>query len=286
VGRLSVCQPFGFARGDFPRDTEIHGDYHTSNCRIHMRGPMKRQTRKRLLGYIFWATVVFMLPCWAQTPNASEDPLFSTFSLVAYDPEAQEWGVVVTSKVPSLRNIVPWAKPGVGAVATQASTNRAFGPDGLDWLAKGKSPDEIGKIFQESDPKIDIRQFGIVDAKGNAFAFTGKKCGNWAGHKTGKNYACQGNILVSEAVVNNTAKAFEETKGSLALRLMAALEAGHKAGGDKRTNKIQSSAMIVVHDNTGGKGGPADYVIDLKVDRSESPVEDLRKLLTEKLEKK
>lgn len=239
-----------------------------------------------LLSCALYANLVYLLPSWAQTPDSSEDPLFSTFSLVAYDPDHQEWGVVATSKVPSLRTGVPWARAGVGAVATQASTNKAFGPDGLAWLAKGKSPDEIGKIFQESDTKIDVRQFGIVDAKGNAYSFTGKKCGDWAGHKTGKNYACQGNILVGEAVVKDTAKAFEETKGSLALRLMAALEAGNKAGGDKRTNKIQSSAMIVVRDNTGGKGGPADYVIDLKVDKSTNPVEDLRKLLTEKLEKK
>jgi uncharacterized Ntn-hydrolase superfamily protein len=246
---------------------------------------MKRETRWLLAGCMLGAALALMLPSWAQTPNASNDPLCNTFSLVAYDPDAQEWGVVVTSKVPSLRNIVPWARAGVGAVATQASTNRAFGPDGLEWLAKGKSPEEIGKIFQDSDKNIDVRQFGMVDAKGNAFAFTGKKCGNWAGHKTGKNYACQGNILVGDAVVNDTAKAFEETKGSLALSLMAALEAGHKAGGDKRTSKIQSSAMIVVHDNTGGKGGAADYVIDLKVDKSMSPVEDLRKALTEKLEK-
>jgi uncharacterized Ntn-hydrolase superfamily protein len=247
---------------------------------------MIHQVRWLLIGVTLGASMLCMVPTAAQTPAASEDPFFSTFSLVAYDPDAQEWGVVVTSKVPSLRNIVPWAKAGVGAVATQASTNKSFGPDGLDWLAKGKSPEEIGKIFQESDPKIDVRQFGIVDAKGNSFAFTGKKCGVWAGHKTGKNYSCQGNILVSEAVVNDTAKAFEETKGPLALRLMAALEAGNKAGGDKRTNKIQSSAMIVVHDNSGGKGEAADYVVDLKVDKSENPVEDLRKLLTENYKKK
>ena len=247
---------------------------------------MNRQARCLLMGCALSAALVCILPSPAQPPDASEDPLFSTFSLVAYDPDAQEWGVVVTSKVPSLRNIVPWAKAGIGGVATQASTNRAFGPDGLEWLAKGKSPEEIGKIFQDSDPKIDVRQFGIVDAKGNSYAFTGKKCGAWAGHKTGKNYACQGNILVAEAVVNDTAKTFEETKGPLALRLMAALEAGNKAGGDKRTTKIQSSALIVVRDNSNGKGEQADYVIDLRVDKSTSPVEDLRKLLDEKLEKK
>jgi len=247
---------------------------------------MKCQARWLLIGVTLGASLLRMLPSSAQTPAMSDDPLFSTFSLVAYDPVAQEWGVVVTSKVPSLRSIVPWAKAGVGAVATQASTNKSFGPDGLAWLAQGKSPEEIAKVFQESDPKIDVRQFGIVDAKGNSFAFTGKKCGAWAGHKTGKNYACQGNILVGEAVVNDTAKTFEATKGPLALRLMAALEAGNKAGGDKRTYKIQSSAMIVVHDNTEGKGDAADYVVDLKVDKSSSPVEDLRKLLTENYKKK
>jgi uncharacterized Ntn-hydrolase superfamily protein len=248
---------------------------------------MIREARWLLVGCTLGAALLCMLfPSSAQPPNTSEDALFNTFSLVAYDPDAQEWGVVVTSKVPSLRNSVPWARAGVGAVATQASTNKQFGPDGLAWLAKGKSPEEIAKLFQDSDAKIDVRQFGIVDAKGNSISFTGKNCGIWAGHKFGKNYACQGNLLVGDAVVNDTAKTFEETKGSLALRLMAALEAGHKAGGDKRTSKIQSSAMIVVHDNSGGQGGVADYVIDLKVDKSMSPVEDLRKLLTEKLEKK
>ncbi len=245
-----------------------------------------RPSRWLLIAVALGASLPGMFSSSAQTPGTPDDPLFSTFSLVACDPDAQEWGVVTTSKVPSLRSVVPWAKAGVGAVATQASTNKSFGPDGLAWLAKRKSPEDIGKVFQDSDPKIDVRQFGIVDARGNSFAFTGKKCGEWAGHKTGKNYACLGNILAGEAVVNDTAKTFETTKGPLALRLMAALEAGHKAGGDKRTSKVQSSAMIVVHDNTEGKGDAADYVVDLKVDKSPSPVEDLRKLLTENFKKK
>ena len=125
---------------------------------------MNRQTTSLLVGYTFCAALALLAPSWAQSPNATQDPLFNTFSLAAYDPDAKEWGVVVTSKVPSLRNAVPWAKAGVGAVATQASTNKKFGPDGLDWLAKGKTPEEIGKIFQESDNNIDVRQFGIVDA--------------------------------------------------------------------------------------------------------------------------
>src|SRR5438105_14808741 len=108
---------------------------------------MIRQARWLLLGCTLSAALLCSLGhSAAQPPGSSEDPLFSTFSLVAYDPVAQEWGVVVTSKVPSLRNVVPWAKAGVGAVATQASTNKQFGPDGLEWLAKGKSPEEISKI--------------------------------------------------------------------------------------------------------------------------------------------
>src|SRR5262245_56526629 len=186
-----------------------------------MTGSMNRHARWLVAGYATCAALACLLPSPAQPPNASEDPFFSTLSLVAYDPDAQEWGVVVTSKVPSLRNIVPWAKAGVGAVATQASTNKAFGPMGLLLLSKGVSPEDIAKVFKEVDQKADVRQFGLVDAKGYSFAFTGKKCGVWAGHKTGKNYACQGNILVGEAVVNDTAKVFEETKGPLALRLMA-----------------------------------------------------------------
>src|SRR5438034_9565761 len=113
---------------------------------------MRRPIHWLPFAVILGTCLSILLPSVAQTP--AEDPLFNTFSLVAYDPDAQEWGVVVTSKVPSLRTIVPWAKAGVGAVATQASTNRAFGPDGLEWLAKGKSPEAIGKIFEESDPKM------------------------------------------------------------------------------------------------------------------------------------
>jgi uncharacterized Ntn-hydrolase superfamily protein len=247
---------------------------------------MNRQTRWLLIGVALATSLVGVSPASAQTAAASDDPLFSTFSLAAYDPDAQEWGVVVTSKVPSLRNIVPWARAGVGAVATQATTNRSFGPDGLEWLAKGKSREEIGKIFQEADTRIDVRQFGIVDAKGNSFAFTGKKCGEWAGHKTGKNTPARATSWSARRSSTTRRRPSKRPRAPLALRLMAALEAGQKAGGDKRMNKIQSSAMIIVHDNTAGKNDAADYVVDLKVDKSESPVEDLRKLLTENFKKK
>jgi uncharacterized Ntn-hydrolase superfamily protein len=212
--------------------------------------------KNRLLPFyalLLGSATLLALPAATPAQPADQDIVFNTFSLAAYDPDNQDWGVVVTTKVPNVGNAVPWAKAGVGAVATQASTNKAFGPDGLAMLAKGMSPAEVAKSFQETDKKIDVRQFGIVDAKGNSFAFTGKGCGVWAGHKTGKNYSCQGNILAGEAVVNDMVKVFEETKGRLAVRFMAALEAGSKAGGDKRTNKTQSAAMLIVHDNSGGK---------------------------------
>jgi len=217
-----------------------------------------------------------------------QDVVFNTFSLAAYDPVNQDWGVVVATAVPNVGNAVPWAKAGVGAVATQASTNKAFGPDGLAMLAKGMSPEEVAKSFKETDKKIEVRQFGIVDAKGNSTAFTGMNCGKWAGHKTGKNYSCQGNLLAGEDVVNDMVKAFEATKGRLELRLIAALEAGEKAGGDKRNKgtKKQSAAILVVHDNSGGKHGPEDRIIDIRVDDNPDPVAELSKLLAEKLKKK
>ncbi|HYV39459.1 MAG TPA: DUF1028 domain-containing protein [Gemmataceae bacterium] len=251
---------------------------------------MTRKIRLPFLLAVASTAIAWVAGPTAKAQQQTEEPdiLFSTFSLVGYDPEAKEWGVVVTSVVPTLRDVVPWAKAGVGAVATQASTNKSFGPDGIAWLAKGKSPEEIAKIFKESDKKIDVRQFGIVDAKGNSFSFTGEKCGKWAGHKTGKNYACQGNILAGEAVVNDTAKTFEETKGSLAIRFMRALEAGQKAGGDSRQKpgKVQAAAMIIVHDNTNGKGGKEDYVVDLRIDKDADAVKALAKALDEHLKKK
>src|SRR3954447_3836043 len=152
---------------------------------------MMLRTRLLVLACVLFATVA-----WASGPSARSQPAepdieFNTFSLAAYDPDAKEWGVVVTTAVANVGKAVPWARAGVGAVATQASTNKAFGPIGLALLAKGFSPEEIAQTFKEFDDNIEVRQFGMVDAKGNSFSFTGKKCQTWAGHKIGKNYACQ-----------------------------------------------------------------------------------------------
>jgi uncharacterized Ntn-hydrolase superfamily protein len=232
-----------------------------------------------------------ILPCAAQqTPNPQGTPeepdiLIATYSIVACDLDAKEWGVGVSSRVKAVGNAVPWAKANIGAVATQAQTNKKYGPDGLELLAKGKTAEEVVKELTMADKNAEVRQLGVIDGKGNAFAFTGKNCGVFAGHKVGKNYACQGNILAGEAVINDMAKAFEDTKGPLAWRLQAALDAAEKAGGDKRvTNKFNSAAMLIVRENAGPEG-KTDRLIDLRVDDHKEPLVELARLLEEKIKK-
>ncbi len=208
---------------------------------------------------------------------ASPESDVHTFSIVAYDPDRQEWGIGVASKYLAVGSAVPFMQAGVGAVATQARVRVTWGPEGLELLAKGKSADEVIKALTEADKASDFRQLGVVDAKGNAAAFTGPKCGTWAGHKTGKHYACQGNLLASEQVITDMAKAFEEAKGPLAWRIMTALEAADQAGGDKRGK--QSAAIVVVRDKA-GPSGFGDRLIDLRVDDHKEPIPELARILT------
>jgi uncharacterized Ntn-hydrolase superfamily protein len=238
---------------------------------------MMRLTRLLVLASMAAAAVALGAGLARNVLAAKAEIEANTFSIVGYDPEKKEWGCAVASKVLAVGSIVPWAKANVGAIATQALTNWDFGPNGLSLLAKGMTPDETLKTLKDSDPKIEVRQFGLIDAKGDAAAFTGAKCGTWAGHKTGKNYACQGNLLAGEIVVNEMAKAFEETSGRLAWKLRAALEAGDKAGGDKRGK--QSAAILVVADKTSGRGGANDRYLDLRVDDHKEPVAELARLL-------
>ena len=212
---------------------------------------------------------------------ASPQPV-NTFSIVAYDPDKKEWGIGVASKFLAVGAVVPWAKAGVGAIATQSFANTSYGPNGLDLLAKGKSAEETIKALTDEDQQKDQRQVGIIDANGNAATFTGSKCQAWAGGKTGKNYACQGNILAGEAVVTGMAKAFEDAKGPLAWRIMAALEAAEKAGGDKRGK--QSAAILVVREK-GGYGGFNDRMIDFRVDDHETPIQELARILALRVRK-
>jgi uncharacterized Ntn-hydrolase superfamily protein len=199
-------------------------------------------------------------------------PVPSTFSIVAFDPQAQEWGVGVQSKFLAVGAVVPWAKAGVGAVATQAHCNTSYGPDGLALMAQGLSAQEALDRLVAGDEGLARRQAGLVDAQGQGATFTGDDCHDWAGGLTGEYYAVQGNILVSGATVEAIAKAFEEAQGELADRLVTALAAGQAAGGDRRGK--QSAAVLVVR-SEGGYGGYNDRYLDLRVDDDPSPIERL-----------
>ena len=184
-----------------------------------------------------------------------------TFSIVAASDG--EWGVAVASKFPAVGAVVPWARAGAGAVATQSYANTSFGPRGLDLMAGGAgAEDTLSQLLQEDDGR-EQRQVGVVDASGIAATFTGRECMPWAGGRTGAGYACQGNILVAEAVIDDMARAFEAASGDLVDRLLAALGAGDRAGGDRRGR--QSAALLVVRE-AGGYGGYTDRYVDLRVD--------------------
>src|ERR1700694_3789948 len=176
--------------------------------------------------------------------------IVSTYSIVAYDPEASQWGVAVQSKFLSVGSVVPWAEPQVGAVATQAYANPRYGPQGLDLLREGLSAQEVVDRLTQADEGRDHRQLGVVDARGGAATYTGKECMDWAGGRTGDGYAAQGNILVSAETVDALAEIFEPRSGQpLAERLIDCLAAAQSAGGDSRGQ--QSSALLVVERDGG-----------------------------------
>ncbi len=200
----------------------------------------------------------------------------STFSIVACDPKAGELGIAVESKFLSVGAVVPWAAAGVGAIATQAWANTSYGPRGLRLLKQGLTPKQVAAKLTAGDEHADLRQFGIVDARGRAATYTGKGCFEWAGGVTGKNYTAQGNILVGPQVVEALARAFEATGGDLANRLVTALAAGQAAGGDRRGQ--ESAALLVVRPQ-GGYAGFNDRYIDLRVDDHPQPIEELKRLL-------
>ena len=202
--------------------------------------------------------------------------LVSTFSIVAYDPEAGEWGIGVQSKFLAVGAVVPWARAGAGAVATQAFANTSYGPRGLELMAKGLSAQEALDRLTADDPQREHRQVGLVDARGGSATFTGRDCYPWAGGITGKFFAAQGNILVSEATVRAMAETFPATKGPLARRLVTALHAAQEAGGDRRGR--QSAAVLVVKDK-GGYLGMNDRYLDLRVDDHVEPIKELFRLL-------
>lgn len=200
----------------------------------------------------------------------------ATFSIVACDLKAQAWGVAVASKFPAVGAVVPWAKSKAGAVATQAYANTSFGPGGLELMARGLSAGTVLERLLARDPDREQRQVGLVDAKGRSASFTGRECTDWAGGRTGPGYAIQGNILAAPAVVGEMEHTFVETKGDLPHRLMAALDAGSRAGGDRRGR--QSAAILVVKPKA-GYGGHNDRWIDYRVDDHLNPISQLSELL-------
>lgn len=199
-----------------------------------------------------------------------------TFSIVGYDENTGELGIAVASKFLAVGAVVPFAKAGVGAIATQSLANLSYGVEGLELLEKGLSPKEVIEKITEKDDGHALRQVGIVDVKGQSATYTGDDCYDWAGGAAAKNYAVQGNILVSQQVIEQMEATFEQTEGSLAERLTAALLAGDSAGGDSRGR--QSAALLVVKEN-GSYGGYTDRYIDLRVDDHPDPVQELIRLL-------
>jgi uncharacterized Ntn-hydrolase superfamily protein len=208
------------------------------------------------------------------------EPEVHTFSIVARDPATGELGVAVESKYFSVGSVVPWAKAGVGAVATQSLAKLTYGSDGLKLMAEGKSPRESLDALTADDPGRERRQVGMIDASGRTAAFTGSECMAWAGHREGENFSVQGNLLAGEAVLAGMAEAFESARkiggSELADWLVAALQAGQAAGGDRRGE--QSAALLVVRER-GGLGGDGDRYIDLRVEDHAKPIDELARLL-------
>jgi uncharacterized Ntn-hydrolase superfamily protein len=208
----------------------------------------------------------------------AENQPIATFSIVAYDPARQEWGVAVQSKFLAAAAVVSWAEAGAGAVATQSYANLAYGPDGLYMMARGTSAEDAIASLIAADEQRETRQIGVVDRNGKAAAFTGSECHAWAGHIVGDGFACQGNILVP-GTVEAIAAEFERVRGGtgeLADWLVAALAAGQAAGGDKRGR--QAAGVLVVREN-GGYGGRTDRYLDLRVDDDPQPIRKLGQLV-------
>ncbi len=200
----------------------------------------------------------------------------ATYSIAACDLDAGQWGVAVQSKFLSVGSVVPWAEPGVGAIATQAYANPRYGPNGLALLREGKSAQEAVDELTAADDGREQRQLGIVDGKGQAATYTGGECYDWAGGRTGDGYAAQGNILVSAETVDALVETFEGSGGEpLAERLLDCLAAAQAAGGDKRG---QQSASLLIVERDGGYAQLSDIVVDLRVEDHERPIEELTRI--------
>lgn len=226
----------------------------------------------------------------AAAESVAPDPWFGTFSIIAVDPATNELGVGVQSRAFGAGAAVPYAKAGVGAVATQAAANRMYGPRAIALLEQGLSPAEAIKRITDEDPGRDTRQVAVIDVKGRSAVYTGKRVidrnsdptdlvhlGGYAGHVTGTNFSVQGNTLASREVVMAMAAAYAAGKGSMAERLMDALDAGQANGGD--TRGMQSAGLLVVRPIPPGSDSTVERVVDVRVDDAGNPFVELRRLL-------
>lgn len=234
-------------------------------------------------------------PCVAQqagpgAPADAGDPWFGTFSIIAFDPATNELGIGVQSRAFAAGAAMPYAKPSVGAVAIQASANRLYGPKAIALLEQGLSPAEVVKRITDEDEGRDTRQVAVIDVKGRSAVYTGRRVidrnsdpkdpvhlGGYAGHITGTHYSVQGNTLASVEVVKAMAAAYEQGTGSMAERLMDALDAGQAKGGD--TRGMQSAGILVVRPLPPDSTSTVERIVDIRVDDHENPFEELRRLL-------
>jgi uncharacterized Ntn-hydrolase superfamily protein len=216
------------------------------------------------------------MPALAHEPPMPRRPV-NTYSIVARDPATGELGVAVQSHWFSVGPLVAWAEAGVGAVATQAFVDSSYGKLGLDLMRAGRSAPDALKGLLAADSGSAVRQVGMIDAQGRVAAHTGERCIAAAGHIVGENFSVHANMMEKDTVWPAMAKAYRETKGDLAARMMAALEAAEAAGGDIRGK--QSAALIVVSGKPTGKSW-VDRRFDVRVDDHPRPLEELKRLLT------
>lgn len=225
---------------------------------------------------------------------ATAEPYVSTFSIIAYDPTTKQLGVGVQSRAFGAGAIVPWAKAGVGAIATQAAANRTYGPKAIELLEQGLTPEQVIKKITDDDAGRDTRQVAVIDATGRSAVYTGKRVidrnhdpkdrvhfGGWAGSQQGVNFSAQGNTLASEQVVAAMAAAYQASTGTMAERLLDALEAGQSKGGD--TRGMQAAGILVVAPIDNPATTTTDRVIDIRVDDAPNPYVELRRILNVRL---
>ena len=234
---------------------------------------------KLIIAFLIAATLMLGLNSESRAQLTRQRPLrpVHTFSIVARDPKTGELGVAVQSHWFSVGSVVPWAEAGVGAIATQSFVDASYGPLGLSLMRAGRSAPEALKGLLAADEGRDVRQVAMIDAQGRVDAWTGKSDIQAAGHHVGSNYSVQANLMLNDKVWPAMAAAFESTKGDLAERMLAALDAAQAAGGDIRGK--QSAALIVVSGKPTGQAWK-DRVFDLRVDDSEAPLKELRRLVT------